>query len=192
MSAHASRTRAGVPSRSLRVFFALWPDAAARERLAALAAAVAHERGGRAVAAANLHVTLAFVGSVAAGRVDALCDAGEGAARPAHAIDVSLERLGGAHDGELVWLAPRSVPAELLALHERLDAELRNRSFPVEPRAFRPHVTLARRCVRRGARAAVEPIAWRATRVALMVSATLAGGSEYRELAAWRLGASGD
>jgi len=43
---------------SLRVFFALWPDANARERLAAAALDVAAQTKGVAPPAANLHVTL--------------------------------------------------------------------------------------------------------------------------------------
>jgi 2'-5' RNA ligase len=67
------------PSRDLldtRMFFALWPDAAARAALAGLAAEVVRGGGGRAPAAANLHLTLAFVGAVAPERREALHAAG--------------------------------------------------------------------------------------------------------------------
>jgi 2'-5' RNA ligase len=174
--------------RSLRVFFAIWPDAMARERMAVLAADVARTGGGRAVDARNLHITVAFVGAVAADRADALRIAGADATRCASAFDIALERLGGARDGELVWLAPVQVPAPLVALHTQLDAALQQQRFATERRQFRPHLTLARRCTRNVPHVPVEPITWHVTHLALIASTTASAGSEYRELAQWRLG----
>jgi 2'-5' RNA ligase len=174
-------------AKPVRAFFAIWPDVAARERLTTLASEVARSAGGRATAAAKAHITVAFVGSVASERVDALRDAGDEATRGACGFELSLERIGGAHGGELVWLAPERLPTELAALHASLDAALRRHRFAIERREFRPHVTLARRCARRAQIAAVEPIGWRVTRLALMQSTSAASGSEYRELAGWPL-----
>ena len=187
MDQRASRGESGARPKSLRLFFALWPDAAARVRLAAMATDVARAGGGRAVAPDNLHVTIAFVGAVVPQRVEALREAGTQAANGVRAIDVSLEQLGGAHGGDLVWLAPASLPDELIRLHQRLGAALDARAFAVEQRAFRPHVTLARRCVRPVQRAVLDAVAWRIDRLTLMASTTRAGGSEYRELAGWPL-----
>ncbi len=187
MDSNAPQRGASARQKSLRVFFALWPDARARERLAELAVDVAREGKGRAIPARNLHVTLSFIGSTAPERVDALCEAGVLASREIGAIDVSLERLGGAHNGELVWVAPVALARELIALHEKLDALLGERGFATESREFRPHVTLARRCARRVRLPPIAPIAWRVTCVALMASTTGADGSDYRELAGFPL-----
>jgi len=187
MTANAPPHVSGMREKPLRVFFALWPDAHAREQLARLAVDVAREGDGRAIPTRNLHVTLAFVGAVPAQRVDALCDAGTQAVRGIGPIDVSLERVGGAHNGELVWLAPAILPDNLITLHDTLDALLADRDFSIEAREFRPHVTLARRCARRMRVFPIAPIAWRVTRVALMASTTGADGSEYRELGAFLL-----
>ena len=51
-----------------RLYFALWPDAALRATIARVAAGPAAVAGGRAVPAADLHVTLAFLGGVPAAR----------------------------------------------------------------------------------------------------------------------------
>jgi 2'-5' RNA ligase len=174
-------------AKSLRLFFAIWPDAKAAARLAALAHDVAHSAGGRAVAPDNLHVTVAFVGSVAAERVESLRAAAGEATVGARAFDLSLEHMGGAHGGELVWIAPASLPAEFVSLHAALDRALAQRGFATEQRAFRPHVTLARRCARRSQQPDVEPIAWRLDELTLMSSITRAEGSDYRRLASWSL-----
>ena len=52
---------------SLRAFFAVWPDAAAAVALRALADDVANRMSGRASQPSNLHLTIAFVGEIAAG-----------------------------------------------------------------------------------------------------------------------------
>jgi len=149
MNATAVPADSNARPNALRVFYAIWPDALARERIAQIAAEIARMGGGRAIAACNLHVTLAFIGAVPTQRLDALRDAGAVATRGIDAIDVSLERLGGAHNGELAWLAPTSVPPALVELHAKLAAALEARGFATERREFRPHVTLARRCARR-------------------------------------------
>ena len=59
----------GASEATQRLFFALWPDAAARAVLAAAVTEPVRLSGGRAVAESNLHVTLAFLGSVAQPRV---------------------------------------------------------------------------------------------------------------------------
>lgn len=173
--------------KSLRVFFAIWPDAAARERLLALATEVARAGGGRAPAASNLHITVTFVGSVPSERVGALRVAGNEATREAQGFDLALERIGGAHGGELVWLAPAHLPTDLVVLHAGLEAALQRQRVATERREFRPHVTLARRCARRAHVAPIEPIRWRVTRLALMQSTTAPSGSEYGELGSWAL-----
>lgn len=53
---------------SLRLFFALEPDPAVRRALASLARALARATGGRVPQAEILHLTLAFLGQVPAGR----------------------------------------------------------------------------------------------------------------------------
>jgi 2'-5' RNA ligase len=55
-----------------RLFFALWPDAPARAALVRLAHEIAHHGHGKAPREDNLHITLAFLGPVAAERVGAL------------------------------------------------------------------------------------------------------------------------
>ncbi|HEX4240645.1 MAG TPA: 2'-5' RNA ligase family protein [Steroidobacteraceae bacterium] len=60
----------------MRVFFALWPDDAVREQLAPCAAALRLSSGARLVPARNYHVTVAFIGEVTAGELDALREVG--------------------------------------------------------------------------------------------------------------------
>jgi len=169
-----------------RLFFALWPDARARARLARLAAEVAHHAQGRAPRAESLHVTVAFLGPVAAERLPGVLRAGEAAVAGVDPFDLVLERMGGTAYG-IAWLAPDAVPEPLRTLHERLAAALEMAGFPRERRMFRPHVTLARDCARAAQRGAIAPISWTTRRLALVASTPAAGGSRYRDVASWPL-----
>jgi 2'-5' RNA ligase len=58
---------------TVRLFTALWPDAAVRARLVALRDAWRWPAGARPVADAKLHATLHFIGSFRRDRVEASC-----------------------------------------------------------------------------------------------------------------------
>jgi 2'-5' RNA ligase len=167
-----------------RLFFALWPDAAARASLAARAKEVAAHHGGRPVPAANLHLTLVFLGEVDAGRVDALRRAAGGAS--GEAFSIVFDRVGGFRRAGVAWTGCRVPPAQLLALQADLESRMRAAGFVPDERPFAPHLTLARRVRDPVVPADVEPVSWRAEAFALVESAR--GEGAYRTLAEWPLG----
>jgi 2'-5' RNA ligase len=170
-----------------RVFFALWPDPAARDALATISREVAARAGGRAPAVDNLHLTLAFVGEVARDRVAALQAVGLEASFGVRPFDLSLDQIGAFGRSGIVWAGASSVPAGLDELVGRLNAALVAQGFPTDPRPFRAHVTLARRCRRSAGVSLARPIAWPVARLVLNASELAPGGSRYREIAGWDL-----
>ena len=171
-----------------RVFFALWPDAPARAMLVRLSHEVAHHAHGKAPREDNLHLTLAFVGAVADERLAALERIGGEAAAGVAPFELALERVGGTGYG-IAWLSPDGVPTPLAALRAALTGGLSRAGFAIERRMFRPHLTLARHCVRAAQRGPVVPVRWTVERLALVESTLAAGGSHYRDVASWPLGA---
>lgn len=171
---------------SLRLFFALWPDANARATLSQVARDVAGAGRGRAVPESNLHVTLAFLGATADSRVSALRVIGSDVARPIASFGLAMESVSGRAHG-VHWIAAPSVPDALVSLHAALTRALDAEGFPVERRGFRPHVTLARNCALPASRARIAPIGWIVDRLALIASTPAAGGSMYRTLDSWAL-----
>ncbi len=131
---------------TVRMFFALWPDDAARAALAGLAEAIAGETGGRAPAAANLHLTLSFVGEVAPDRVDLLLGAGRDVAAEIAPFTLVLDRLGAFRGGGIAWIAATEIPSGLAAMAYGLAHRLSSAGFRVDQRAYAPHLTLARKC----------------------------------------------
>lgn len=169
-----------------RLFFAIVPDAAALARLDRLARETARAAGGRASAAATLHLTIVFVGAVAADKGAIVRAVGDAMRWPA--FELSLDTLGWFERAAVAWAAPSRAPDALAAANRVLARALADRGVPVDTRPYRPHLTLARRC-RRAVGGAIEPpIAWPVDRVVLMSSQTLPEGARYREIAGWPTG----
>lgn len=147
------------PNRSpqWRLFLALWPDEGTRAAIAAWQDAWHWPPAARLVARERLHLTLHFIGNVAAERLPEL----------ASGLQVGFEpmllrfREGQVWPGGIAVLRPDATPEPLLALHARLAEALVAHGLPVEERPFRPHVTLARKAGGAAAPAAAA-LQWRA------------------------------
>ena len=172
----------------LRVFFALWPNAGARDALWALARDTAAQTGGRAPSAGNVHLTLAFLGDVAAARIAALDAIGLAVAAAVPPFTLTLDRVGAFGDGRIAWAGASAPPRDLERLVQSLTGALAQEGFPTERRAFHPHVTLARHCRRPAGSATIASIAWRVEQITLNASELSPRGPRYRELGAWPLG----
>jgi len=172
----------------LRVFFALWPGAGARDALSALARDTAAQTEGRAASTRNLHLTLAFLGDVAAARLAALEAIGRAVASAVPPFALTLDRIGAFGDGGIAWAGTSAPPRDLERLVQSLTGALAKEGFPTERRAFHPHVTLARHCRRPAGSGTVVSIAWRVEQITLHASELSPHGPRYRELGVWPLG----
>ncbi|MDQ6618760.1 MAG: RNA 2',3'-cyclic phosphodiesterase [Pseudomonadota bacterium] len=177
---------ASLPARA-RLFYALWPDAPAREALSALAERVATVTQGRATAMQRLHLTLAFIGEVPQEKVVQLVAIGHEVAQRATAFSITLAELGMFRGAGIAWIGPSNPLAPLQQLAADLRAALAAAGFPMETRAFRTHLTLARRCVRAVHAIEAPEISWNADSLTLMASELGAKGPSYREVERFRL-----
>lgn len=128
-------------SASPRHFVALRPDPATARRLEELALGLAARCHGRALAARDLHLTLAFIGEFPAtegARLLALLD-GLPASHPGFALD-RLGRFGPA----LLWIGPAKAPDWLVPLAREVRERLQAGSVPFDERPLEPHLTLVR------------------------------------------------
>lgn len=158
--------RVGARPPAVRLFLALWPDAAIRRRIAAHAGAWSLPADRGRMSPEDWHVTLHYIGSVAADRVPAVADA----------LEVSCEPFELVLDRPTLWprglavVEASTVPAALEALHGALAEALVAQELPVEQRRFRPHLTLARHAAAAVPPKDAAPIAWPAQGYALVVS----------------------
>lgn len=124
-----------------RLFLALWPDPAVRHALREARDTWAWPRGATPVHTDKLHLTLHFLGSVPSERLPALLDGFDVPFAPFR-LDLGTPVLW---PHGIAVLEPLAEPPALLALHARLAQALVDLGLQPEARAYRPHVTMARR-----------------------------------------------
>lgn len=165
----------------LRLFFALGCPPELAEAIATWRSSL--NLHGRPVAAANLHLTLAFLSQQPRARVAQLQGLADGVR--AKAFELHLDRLG-RHRNGLLYLAPSHTPEALLELVEQLNNNLRSAAIQLESRPFRAHLSLLRHCP-------MQPIdadpcfAWPVNRFSLFASEQNTRGTHYRPLHSWPL-----
>jgi 2'-5' RNA ligase len=173
-----------------RLFFAIFPDPAAREAIVRVADEVGARHGlrGKGVAPDRLHVTLHHLGDFA-GLPQAVLDAAERAATQLEepCFDIVFDRVGSFAAREqkpcVLLAAQGDTPVQRFqrALGDRLIA---NGQSAAVKRSFIPHVTLRYNRILLPTEA-VAVIGWNVRELFLVHS--LIGKSEYRELGRWPL-----
>ncbi|WP_157958579.1 RNA 2',3'-cyclic phosphodiesterase [Salinicola sp. CPA57] len=167
---------------SRRLFFALWPDDASRRALADEAARLAPLCGGYPLPAENMHVTLAFLGSVDEVRLAPLVDLAQG--WPALRGEWRLDRLGHFPQPRIVWAGSQTPNDALLTLDTELWRALSRHGFTAPQREFTPHVSLVRQAGRAATRTTlITPVIWRYDHLALVESRLDGETSRYLTLA---------
>jgi 2'-5' RNA ligase len=175
-------------ARSHRVFFALWPDDAAMSHLSALAQDLTARGGGRVMNPVALHLTLAFVGSVASSRIPLLEEIA-GAVR-GESFALSLDRLGFWPQRGILWAGCRQTPGPLRRLAGALAADLRAAGFAIDHRSgadLVPHITLARRARCASLPRLGTPIGWQVSEFTLVESHLHPSAPSYSTLARFPL-----
>lgn len=155
-------------------------------------------RGLRLVKPEGLHLTLKFLGSVPATRVDSIVDALSQVASTQPPFAVALDGVGTFPDRgapRVLWVGIGGDLPAMRELHRRLDTTLERLGYEPEAREFNPHLTVAR--IRQGTPPAARAAAAEALRAApfdsdlgfeadtltLMRSILRPDGAEYRLLA---------
>jgi 2'-5' RNA ligase len=165
------------------LFFALWPDEGVRARLAHWSSELHAVCGGRPTRPENLHVTLAFLGSVEEARAaEVERAAGEVAPR---AISLVLDEPGYWKHNRIAWAGTSVVPPGLEALVSGLRGALERSQIRFDAKSFVSHVTLLREAREPRAMPALEPIEWRLDGFALVQSVTSPRGSRYEIRKSW-------
>lgn len=165
-----------------RYFFAVWPDESVRARLAEWSDAVQVGSPARRVAAAKLHITLVFLGTLEPAQVAAV--RALAADIPWAGAALTLDRIGFWKRSRIVWAGSREGCPALSALADALRGRLRRLGFRVEERPFVPHVTLYRKAVRKP-RWQQQTIDWPIDEFCLVRSTLSSSGSRYAIVDRW-------
>ena len=177
-----------VRQKTVRLFFAIWPDKETHMPLGRLTGRLESFCEGRKTKAENIHLTLVFVGEVDASQVDALCQAAdeiEGSG--AKAFDLVIERICMWKRKNIVYAEINEVPKPLIDLVEALQSRLSLAGFSLEERPYKPHITLMRNASCKTLPELAEPMVWRAREWVLVKSDQTSDGSVYTTIGRWSL-----
>jgi 2'-5' RNA ligase len=146
----------------------------------------------------GLHITLKFIGEIEASRVEALSRAAAAAVEACEPFDLSIEESGtfpprGA--ARVLWLGVKDASGRLAQLQKRVEDMCEAAGFPREPRAFKPHLTVARLRTPQGTHALSEahrhtpfgPYRFKVSELLVIRSELGPGGSRYTPLSRHRL-----
>ena len=103
----------------------------------------------------NVHLTVKFIGETPKARSDDLVKAASRAAEKSRAFQIRIEQAGAfpKHGPpRVLWIGIHDFSGNLGELQARLENQCANEGFPKEPRAFHPHLTIARLRKPHGAR----------------------------------------
>ncbi|MDB5956209.1 RNA 2',3'-cyclic phosphodiesterase [Ramlibacter sp.] len=162
---------------TLRLFLGLWPSDEMRATLRAQSDAWNWPASARRTRPEGLHITLHFLGEVAATQLPLL----------QQNLDVRWEGCELLLDQPQVWpggiavLEASQVPQSLLALHASLGERLVATGLAIETRRYRPHVTFARKATGARPPADAAPVRWHTGSGYVLVQ-SLAGGRGYTPL----------
>ncbi len=128
-----NESRGGLPSKASesrrRLFFALWPTDEMRWRIERETRALVAASDGRPIAPDNYHVTILFLGAVAASHVDAIVTTAVQIS--AHPFEVTLDRVESWPNANILCLAASHTPPALVALAEQLHFKLSAQTLPL-------------------------------------------------------------
>jgi 2'-5' RNA ligase len=188
----------GAPPR--RLFFALWPDDEQRAALVQGSGRIVRHCGGRPVPASNLHITLAFLGSVPEPRLEELSAIARRVAatypQDAVPLTVTLEALEHWSKPQVLAVLGRQDESQgapvsgTVELARRLTKETAAAGFSPDLKPFRVHVTVARKVARPPRTSAGQKVLWRFDAFTLIESRTLAEGPVYSVVESYLLGDS--
>jgi 2'-5' RNA ligase len=170
----------------VRLFFALTPDAATRRRLSTAADQLILVASARAVSAANLHITLAFVGEVPDANLQIFREMGANLRLRQCVTTLSLWDYW--PKSQALVLTARNNAQELAVQTDRLRAAVSERvRLRRDARAWRAHVTLARKVAQAPVLPVISPIEWISSLFCLMSSSMDGNESVYTVVDSWPL-----
>jgi len=162
----------------MRCFIAAWPDDATRRRLQQLIEALAPRMPkARPMQPRNLHLTLAFIGTLDDAAAAHVAGASSDLVR--NTFEWSIDALGWFARARVAWAGGLS-NAQLDAAAACARARLDQLVIPYDRKPFVPHVTLFRDARRFDCSGPLTPpLAWRTSTVALYAAARDAAGPIY-------------
>lgn len=160
-----------------RLFFALWPDEAARAGMASVMDQLPGDCG-RFVTHRNLHITVVFLGSVTEKQEQCVLTGARHIAMSP--VTLTLDTLGWWQRPQVIWLASQKIPDDLVILADKLKTLAGQCGIKTDERPFSPHATLARKVRKQLILPEITPVIWQVRGFCLVRSDTRSEGASYQ------------
>ncbi len=169
---------------TVRVFFALWPQADIQRQLHAIAREYQTKCDARVMRAETLHMTLQFIGNIKRSQLPALIvAAGKVSAPPPFRLE--LNTLAFWKHNRIGYATLSATEPALEKLAATLQHELATLGFVADYAKFSPHLTLLRNVEHILASQNFTPIPWQVNSFVLVESVTINQKTQYRILHEW-------
>jgi len=169
----------------MRLFFSLWPDDGTRLALAAHRLDIARVTGGRPTLPVTMHLTLVFARDVPPHRMLEMQMVGRRV--QAAPFEYRIDTAGCFGGPQVAWLACDSPPQGLFDLQQALFNAMRAADFDIDPRTFRPHITVARHITSVVEPLPVKPYVWKVDTFALVQVEQSGNSVKYDKVEQWPL-----
>jgi len=167
-----------------RLFFALWPSDATREKIIEFDDLLTDPRL-KKVATKNLHVTLVFLGLLDEKQEQNIIKAANNIA--ASLINMRFDQLTlWQQKRGILCLTSTSQPKSLLTLVKQLQDSVSAQGIELEQRPYTAHITLARN-LKQHPEINVEAIPWHSNKFVLVHSVSTDHGVDYQIIDSWPL-----
>lgn len=158
-----------------RFFFALWPDNLTRKAIVKCRSQFS--LSGQISAPSKLHITLLFLGRLNVNQQQTVIRQAEQITCPE--FKICLTHTGYFKKSQVVWLGLKATPDALSQLHKKLLCTTEKHPVSTQQQIYKPHVTLARKCVSIDAQQ-ILPITWQIKNFVLVESVDTDKGVKYQ------------
>jgi len=164
-----------------RLFFALWPDEQTKKQIDTFNQSI-KSQGLKKVKAANLHVTLLFLGNTDAATELMLKQMAESIC--VEPFVLKFDQLEFWRKPRILCLTTQQYDPQLGILVDALKNMVEQCAIQTEERRYKPHITLARKA-HKLIDMQVRPIQWWSDSFCLIESCSTADGVDYQVLQRW-------
>ena len=133
----------------------------------------------------TLHLTLSYVGDIAEDRLADLVTIGDKIhQKPFRFL---INKIAYFEKSRVAWAGSKDVPDELMELQATIEGEVIHAKFPLDPRPFRPHITLIRNLPEPLNMMSTQEIMWPISAFSLVKVNQSGVGVPYEILHVWPL-----
>jgi 2'-5' RNA ligase len=174
-----------IEGKSIRVFFAIFPNKQVQKQLIQHSKMLESIYGGHKIKMQHLHMTLLFLGNISIPQIETLRKIAQTISAKKFAL--KLDVIGYWKHNHIIYIRAKESPAELFSLTDSLKIALSENDFVFDNRTYKPHITILRKAICHINANLIEPIQWHVNQWFLIQSQPTCNGIEYIPLNHWYL-----